>query len=188
MLGWLSSILFGERALITEFHVAVTLGASIGILSGVVLFPEKALLQAAELREQKMGSRQKNWREAPGKERDMAIKAITTDSFRDDVLKTRKPVLVKFWAPWCGYCRALAPALESIEKQYENLLSVGRINFDTETAVARRYNIHKLPTLLLFINGTVAGFLIDPSSEKEIDAFLKKMLRLNVGGLYGKHV
>ena len=177
-----------ERALITEFHVAVTLGASIGILSGVVLFPEKALLQAAELREQKMGSRQKNWREAPGKERDMAIKAITTDNFRDDVLKTRKPVLVKFWAPWCGYCRALAPALESIEKQYENLLSVGRINFDTETAVARRYNIHKLPTLLLFINGAVAGFLIDPSSEKEIDAFLKKMLGLNVGGLYGKHV
>ena len=118
----------------------------------------------------------------------MAIKAITTDSFRDDVLKTRKPVLVKFWAPWCGYCRALAPALESIEKQYENLISVGRINFDTETAVARRYNIHKLPTLLLFINGTVAGFLIAPSSEKEIDAFLKKMLGLNVGGLYGKHV
>lgn len=188
MLGWLSSILFGERALITEFHVAVTLGASIGILSGVVLFPEKALLQAAELREQKIGSRKKNWREAPGKERDMAIKAITTDSFRDDVLKTRKPVLVKFWAPWCGYCRALTPALESIEKQYENLLSVGRINFDTETAVARRYNIHKMPTLLLFINGTVAGFLIDPSSEKEIDAFLKKMLGLNVGGLYGKHV
>ena len=55
----------------------------------------------------------------------MVIKAITTDSFRDDVLKTRKPVLVKFWAPWCGYCRALAPALESIEKQYESLLSVG---------------------------------------------------------------
>ena len=59
----------------------------------------------------------------------MAIKAITTDSFRDDVLKTRKPVLVKFWAPWCGYCRALAPALESIEKQYESLISVGRVNF-----------------------------------------------------------
>ena len=54
--------------------------------------------------------------------------------------------------------------------------------------MARRYNIHKLPTLLLFINGAVAGFLIDPSSEKEIDAFLKKMLRLNVGGLYGKYV
>ena len=53
------------------------------------------------------------------KERNMAIKAITTDSFRDDVLKTRKPVLIKFWAPWCGYCRALAPALESIEKQNE---------------------------------------------------------------------
>ena len=52
----------------------------------------------------------------------MAIKAITTDSFRDDVLKTRKPVLVKFWAPWCGYCRALAPALESIGKQILILL------------------------------------------------------------------
>ena len=164
VLGWLSSILFGERALITELPRLQSSG------------------------EQKIGSRQKNWRETPGKERDMAIKAITTDSFRDDVLKTRKPVLVKFWAPWCGYCRALAPALESIEKQYENLLSVGRINFDTETAVARRYNIHKLPTLLLFINGAVAGFLIAPSSEKEIDAFLKKMLGLNVGGLYGKYV
>ena len=54
--------------------------------------------------------------------------------------------------------------------------------------MARRYNIHKLPTLLLFINGAVAGFLIDPPSEKEIDAFLKKMFGLNVGGLYGKHV
>ena len=110
----------------------------------------------------------------------MAIKAITTDSFRDDVLKTRKPVLIKFWAPWCGYCRALAPALESIEKQYEN--------FDAETALVRRYNIHALPTLLLFINGAVAGFLIDPSSEKEIDVFLRKMLGLNAGGLYGKYV
>ena len=65
---------------------------------------------------------------------------------------------------------------------------MGSINFDTETAVARRYKINKLPTLLLFINGAVAGFLIDPPSEKEIDAFLKKMLGLNVGGLYGKHV
>ena len=92
-----------------------------------------------------------------------------------------------------GYSAALYAARAGLhavvlEKQYENLLSVGRINFDTETAVARRYNIHKLPTLLLFINGAVAGFLIDPSSEKEIDAFLKKMLGLNVGGLYGKHV
>ena len=118
----------------------------------------------------------------------MVIKAITTDSFRDDVLKARKPVLVKFWAPWRGYCRALAPALEPIEKQYESLISVGRINFDTETAVARRYNIHKLPTLMLFINGAAAGFLIDPSSEKEIDVFLRKMLGLNAGGLYGKYV
>ena len=118
----------------------------------------------------------------------MAVKAITTDSFRDDVLKAGKPVLVKFWAPWCGYCRALAPALESIETQYESLICVGRVNFDTESALVRRYNIHKLPTLLLFINGAVAGFLIDPSTEREIDAFLKKMLGLNAGGLYGKYV
>ena len=54
--------------------------------------------------------------------------------------------------------------------------------------MVRRYNIHALPTLLLFINGAVAGFLIDPSSEKEIDAFLRKMLGLNAGGLYGKYV
>ena len=93
----------------------------------------------------------------------MAIKAITTDSFRDDVLKTRKPVLVKFWAPWCGYCRALAPALESIEKQYESLLSVGRVNFDTETALVRRYNIHALPTPAAVHQRGCGGFLIDPS-------------------------
>ena len=73
----------------------------------------------------------------------MVIKAITTESFRDDVLKARKPVLVKFWAPWCGYCRALAPALESIEKQYESLLSVGRVNFDTETARSEERRVGK---------------------------------------------
>ena len=99
----------------------------------------------------------------------MAIKAITTDSFRDDVLKTRKPVLIKFWAPWCGYCRALAPALESIEKQYESLISVGRVNFDTETALVRRYNIHALPTLLLFIN------LKSIREEREADIQNKKL-------------
>ena len=54
----------------------------------------------------------------------MAIKAITTDSFRDDVLKTRKPVLIKFWAPWCGYCRALAPALESIMQLMRDLVKI----------------------------------------------------------------
>lgn len=84
------------------------------------------------------------------------VKEVSDSSFDGDILKSSVPVLVDFWAPWCGPCRSVAPIVDDLANQYAGKLKVAKINVDESTEVAMRYQITSIPTFILFKNGQVA--------------------------------
>ena len=88
-----------------------------------------------------------------------AITDVTDANFQAEVLEASEPVLVDFWAPWCGPCRVVAPTLEEINEEQENLRVV-KLNVDDNQATAARYDVMSIPTLILFKNGQVAHQIV----------------------------
>jgi len=88
------------------------------------------------------------------------IKEIQENEFRSEVLDSALPVLVDFFAPWCGPCRALAPALEGVAKSYENRLKVVKVNVDECQNLAVQYGIRGVPTLMVFKSGQLADSIV----------------------------
>src|SRR4051812_30651904 len=89
-------------------------------------------------------------------------------SFDTDVLKSNNPVLVDFWAPWCGPCRMLDPIVEELAKEYDGKVKVGKLNTDDNPNVAARYNISAIPTILLFKGGQVVDQLVGVHSKGDL--------------------
>ena len=87
-----------------------------------------------------------------------------------------KPVLVDFWAPWCVYCRRIAPAYEKIAEQYGEELIVAKVNIDDEPLLANRENIEVIPTLVLYHKGQAKGFVVAPESKAKIEEFIDQTL------------
>ena len=85
----------------------------------------------------------------------MAEIKLTTQNFENEVLKADKPVLVDFWAEWCGPCKMLSPVISEIAEEYEGKIKVAKLNIDEETALAVKYGIVSIPTVLLFENGEI---------------------------------
>lgn len=100
---------------------------------------------------------------------------LTKENF-DEVLKSDKPVLVDFWAEWCGPCRMVSPIIEDLETEYDGKAVVGKVNVDEEAELALRYNIVSIPTVMIFKNGEEAEKIIGASSQDEYEDALEKYL------------
>ncbi len=95
----------------------------------------------------------------------MAEVIVTDQSFSTEVLKSPLPVLVDFWAPWCGPCKMIGPIVEELAKEYEGKLKVAKMNVDENTQVPGQYGIMSIPTLYFFKNGEVVKSLVGAQSK-----------------------
>jgi thioredoxin 1 len=104
------------------------------------------------------------------------LKEFTEQNFETDVLKSSLPVIVDFWAEWCGPCKMLTPILEQLAPAYEGRLSIGKLNVDNSPNIASKYGINSIPTILFFKNGLIVeqhvGLLAKNPLQAKFDEFL----------------
>ena len=106
----------------------------------------------------------------------MATKSVTDQSFQTDVLGADRPVLVDFWAEWCGPCRMIAPALEEISGALGERLDIVKINIDENPETPGKYGVRGIPTMLLFKNGEVAAQKVGAAPRSQIQQWIEAQL------------
>jgi thioredoxin 1 len=101
---------------------------------------------------------------------------ITDATFDSEVLKADKPVLVDFWADWCGPCKMIAPILDDVSKDYDGKLKVAKLNIDENPATPPKYGIRGIPTLMIFKSGNVEATKVGAVSKSQLTAFIDSNL------------
>lgn len=97
---------------------------------------------------------------------------LTQENFETEVLKSSKPVLVDFWAEWCGPCKMIAPLLDELAAEYDGKVKIGKINTDEQQQLASQYGVSSIPTLLFFKNGQVVNQMIGARPKRDFKAAL----------------
>ncbi|MES2693463.1 MAG: thioredoxin [Verrucomicrobiota bacterium] len=100
------------------------------------------------------------------------IANLTTDTFKSTIASSTTPVLVDFWAPWCGPCKAIAPVLEEIANELDGKLKIAKVNIDEHDAVAAEYGVKAIPTMIIFKGGQVVETLVGMMPKQTIKAKL----------------
>lgn len=103
-------------------------------------------------------------------------KVFTDQNFKEEVLKSELPVLVDFYADWCGPCKMMAPIIENLAAEYDGKVTVGKLNVDTSPATAAGYRVMSIPTMMLFVNGEVRETVVGAVSAKELMQKLEQAL------------
>ena len=101
----------------------------------------------------------------------MAEVKLTSANFENEVLKSDIPVVVDFWATWCGPCKMIAPHLEELAKTYEGKIKVGKVNVDEELELATKFGIASIPTLMLFKNGKLVNTAVGYMNQSQVENF-----------------
>jgi len=103
------------------------------------------------------------------------IVTLTQENFAQQVLQSSAPVLVDFWAEWCGPCKMIAPLLDELADEYDGKVKVGKVNVDEQQALAAEYGVRAIPTLLVFQNGQVADQIVGARSKRDFKASLDRV-------------
>ena len=98
----------------------------------------------------------------------MSVLKITSENYEEEVVKSEKPVLIDFYADWCGPCNAMAPVIEELAKELEGKVKVGKINVDENPDIAVEYNVMSIPTLIVFKNGKEEKRLVGLRNKEEL--------------------
>jgi len=106
----------------------------------------------------------------------MAVVNMNNQLFKENIENSGKPVMVEFWAPWCVYCRRIAPALKKVAEEYQDQVVIGQINIDDEAALAEQERIELVPTFIIYKDGKAAGSIVAPESKAQIEEFIKEAL------------
>ena len=106
----------------------------------------------------------------------MATVSVTDDSFETDVLKADRPVVVDFWAEWCGPCKQIGPALEEIASEMGEKVTIAKVNIDDNPNAPSRYGVRGIPTMILFKNGEAASTKVGAAPKTAIESWIKESI------------
>ncbi len=148
----------------------IVLGVFLGnaLMIGLVLIPWGHFLDSALQIESK--------KERTIRANESKYITLTEENFQSEVLESTKPVVVDFWAEWCGPCQALAPVIEEVAVDFEGRAKVGKLDVDDNNSIAMKYNIRSIPTLLFFKDGQIVDQVIGITTQKVIAERLDSLL------------
>ena len=106
----------------------------------------------------------------------MSVVHITDDSFEADVLQSDKPVLVDFWAEWCGPCKAIAPILDELAGDFQDRVQIAKLDVDANPKMAQQFNVRSIPMLILFKDGVIQNQHVGAASKQQLKDFLEANL------------
>ena len=103
----------------------------------------------------------------------MSVIVINKDNFEQEVLQSDKPVLIDFWASWCGPCRMFSPTIDAIAEEYAGKIKVGKLNVDDEGSIAAQYHVASIPTIILFKNGEAVNRSVGAIPKEAVEEMIR---------------